>query len=259
MKIQKTYNNIPKLVAHRGNMEMYPENSWMGIKAAMCAGACWVEFDVQMCRDGKFILLHDATLLRTANSNKSIFNISSTELTNVSVHEPDRFGTKYYPLPVTLLETLLRKLANYPQIMAMVEIKEESLEHWGIAKVMDQLLRQLESCREHCVLISFSYAALEYARKHSEIALGWVLHGYDQEHNTMAGVLKPNYLICNHIKLPKDQAPWPGPWKWMLYDITSPQAALEWGELGIDLIETADIAAMFQDERLVTTACYHGL
>ncbi|MEJ2529762.1 MAG: glycerophosphodiester phosphodiesterase family protein [Gammaproteobacteria bacterium] len=259
MKTPQTNNSIPQLVAHRGYMQLYPENSWMGIKAAMSAGACWVEFDVQMCRDDRFVLLHDSTLRRTANSNKNVFHIPPNEFKNISVHEPDRFGTKYYPLPITTLDSVLRKLSNFPHIKAMVEIKEESLEYWGVVRVMEQLLRQLETSRDRCVLISFSYKALEYARAHSHIEIGWVLHGYDNDHKCQAATLKPNYLICNHDKLPKKLPPWPGPWRWVLYDITSPQTALEWGEMGIDLIETGEIGLMLRDEKLVTRACYHGV
>ena len=144
-------------------------------------------------------------------------------------------------------------------IKAMVEIKEESLEHWGVARVMQQLLRQLETSQDNCVLISFSYTALEYARAHSHLEIGWVLHSYDSEHKYKATALNPNYLICNHDKLPNKQSPWPGPWRWMLYDITSPQTALEWGEMGVDLIETGEIGLMLRDEKLVTRACYHGV
>ncbi len=252
-------NEIPQLVAHRGYMKKYPENSWLGIKAAMDAGACWVEFDVQMCSDEEFVLIHDASLERTANSKKSVFEIALNEFKNISVHEPDRFGNKYHPLPVTTLDTILRKLSNYPQIKAMVEIKVESLDHWGIAKVMDKLIEKLKPHSDHCTLISFSYAALEYAREISDINIGWVLHRYDQEHKIDANSLSPNYLICNQDKLPKHKAPWPGEWKWMLYDIASPQTALEWGELGVDLIETGDVGSMLQHEKLVSKACYHGV
>ncbi len=231
----------------------------MGIKAAMGAGACWVEFDVQMCRDGRFILLHDATLERTSNSNKSIFDVSSNDLKNISFHEPRRFGNKFYPLPITTLESVCRKLTNYPKINAMVEIKEESLQHWGVARVMEFLLEQLESSHEHCVLISFSFEALEYAREHSDIKIGWVLPSYDRNHVLKADSLKPDYLICNHSKIPRNTHPWPGPWKWMLYGITSSCQALEWGGMGVDLIETDDIRVLFRDTNLASKACYHGV
>jgi len=52
-----TTEPVPQLVAHRGDMQQYPENSWPALRAAVEAGACWLEFDVQMCADGSFVLL----------------------------------------------------------------------------------------------------------------------------------------------------------------------------------------------------------
>ncbi len=252
-------NGIPHLVAHRGYMEKYPENSWMGLKAAMDAGACWVEFDLQMCGDGEFILLHDASLKRTAKVEKTIFEIGLKELRNISLHEQDRFEHKFYPLPVTTLKQVLRKLSHYPQIRVMVEIKQESLKYWGVPDVMDPLLRQLAPYSDNCALISFSYEAVEYARNNGELDIGWVLQKFNHEFKMRAISLKPDYLICNHEKLPQHEAPWSGPWQWMLYDISSPEVALNWGRMGIDLIETRDIGAMLQHAALVNTACYHGV
>jgi glycerophosphoryl diester phosphodiesterase len=57
---------LPELVAHRGSLLRYPENTWLGLEAALKAGACWLEFDIQMCADGRFVLLHDADFNRTA-------------------------------------------------------------------------------------------------------------------------------------------------------------------------------------------------
>jgi glycerophosphoryl diester phosphodiesterase len=250
---------IPQLVAHRGYMEKYPENSWMGLKAAMDTGACWIEFDVQMCSDGEFILLHDASLKRTASIEKTIFETSLKDLNTVSLHEQDRFGHKFYPLPVTTLDTALRKLSHYPQVTVMIEIKEESLKHWGVPKVMESLLNRLGAHKGKCVLISFSHEALLYARNHSDMDIGWVLHEYDDTRKQRALALEPEYLICNQDKLPRNKAPWSGPWKWMLYDITSPKEALNWGDLGVDLIETGDIGGMLRNTRLVDKACYHGV
>ncbi|MGB5604522.1 MAG: glycerophosphodiester phosphodiesterase family protein, partial [Gammaproteobacteria bacterium] len=62
---------IPVLVAHRGYMEKYPENSLSSIEAALQAGACMVEFDVQMDANGQLLLLHDDNFKRTAGIDSS--------------------------------------------------------------------------------------------------------------------------------------------------------------------------------------------
>jgi len=138
-----TEEHIPRLVAHRGDMKNYPENTWLGLQAALKAGACWIEFDLQMCADGRFILLHDTDFKRTANTPASVFDSNTEQLMHISVHEPARLGERYAPLPVSDLETVLLKLSAFPHARAMVEIKQESLEQWGLEKVMDALLEKL--------------------------------------------------------------------------------------------------------------------
>ncbi len=71
---------IPVLVAHRGYMEKYPENSLSAIRAALEAGACMVEFDLQMDAEGQLILLHDENFKRTSERlwGKSSLGCAST-------------------------------------------------------------------------------------------------------------------------------------------------------------------------------------
>jgi glycerophosphoryl diester phosphodiesterase len=141
----------------------------------------------------------------------------------------------------------------------MVEIKQESLQHWGLAKVMDTLLEALEPARARCVLISYSHEALRYAGQNSDIDTGWVLRHYDETHYQQAQELQPEFLICNQDKIPQQQELWPGSWQWMLYDIVQPQLALDWARRGATLIETADIGAMLAHPALARRACRHGL
>ena len=251
--------SIPRLVAHRGYMQKYPENTWLALRAALECGACWIEFDVQMCSDGQFILLHDTDFKRTADSATSIFDIDSERLGAISVHEPTRLGERYAPLPVCDLDTVLLKLSVFHRARAMVEIKQESLEQWGLERVMDALLEKLEPHISQCVVISYSHQALSYARKSSAVDIGWVLDVYDQEHFDRAQQLRPEYLICNERKIPQGQTPWSGNWQWMLYDISDPAVALRWAARGIELIETRAIGSMLQDPVLARKACPHAI
>ena len=249
----------PQLVAHRGFLLRYPENTWLGLQQALDAGACWLEFDIQMCADGQFVLLHDGDFSRTADQAVSLFECTASDTQRISVHEPQRFGQTFAPLPPPLLEAVLQRLAGYPDCRAMVEIKQESLQHWGLTRVMDALLQALEPYRPGCVLISYSEQALVHARRNSDIDIGWVLQRYDEEHRRTAQTLRPDFLICNQDKIPEQQAPWPGPWQWMLYDIVQPQQALQWAGRGVHLIETADIGAMLAHPALAQRACRHGV
>ena len=251
--------SIPQLVAHRGYMQHYPENTWLGLQAALECGACWIEFDVQMCADGGFVLLHDGDFKRTADNAVSVFDIDRERLRAISVHEPARLGERYAPLPVCELDAVMLKLRAFRSARAMVEIKQQSLEHWGVRRVMDALVEKLEPQLTQCVLISYNHRALSYARQKSAIDIGWVLDVYDQEHFERAQQLCPQYLICNERKIPQGQTPWSGSWQWMLYDINDPARALQWATRGIELIETAAIGTMLQDPVLSEKACRHAI
>ncbi len=250
---------VPQLVAHRGYMHRYPENTWAGLEAALQAGACWLEFDVQMCADGRFVLLHDADFNRTGGDPRSVFSTDHQSLQRISVHEPDRLGERFFPESVPGLDAVLQQLAAFPNARTLVEIKDESLTHWGLEKVMDALLNTLAPFQTQCVLIAYSHAALDYAQQQGDIDTGWVLRSYDQQHLEQAQRLGPEFLICNERKVPAGETPWPGNWQWMLYDITDPHSALQWSSRGVELIETRDVKTLLQHPLLAGRACQHGL
>lgn len=239
-------------------MHRFPENSWVGLEAALDAGACWLEFDIQMCRDGRFVLLHDDNFLRTGGVDRCVFDLDSRDI-DISVHEPDRFQARHAPTPIPLLDAVLTRLSRFPAVRAMVEIKQESIDRWGLEKVMRQLLPVLQQHRQQCTLISFNEQILQWCRAHSELRIGWVLQRYDQAHRDTALALEPDFLICNQRKIGADSRPWPGNWQWMIYDISDPQTALAWAQRGVALIETADIGAMLTHSRLSDRACPHAV
>lgn len=254
-----TTDNIPQLVGHRGDMLKHPENSWPALRAAVDAGACWLEFDVQMCADGTFVLLHDTDFQRTGADARSVFELDAETCKTLSVHHPDRFGNRFNPAPTPLLDEVLKWLSTQPDVRAMVEIKTESLEHFGRETVMQALLETLNPYQDQCVLISFDDVVLKIAREHTSLELGWVVFRYDDEHRQRAEQLKPQYLICNQRKVPQQEPLWPGDWRWMLYDILEPEQALNWAQQGIDLIETGDITRLLKHPQLAKRGCRHGL
>lgn len=250
---------IPRLVAHRGFMNRYPENTRRGLRAALESGACYIEFDIQMNADGDFIVIHDDNFKRTAGLEKSVFSTSTSDCMKTSVHEPDRLDEQFYPEPVSRLTDILDLIECFPEATALVEIKVESLQHWGVSRVMDKLLGVIGEHAGHCMVISFADIAIDYTRQKSELETGWVLHKYDQAHYQRALSLQADLLICNYRKIPQGEAPWGDFKRWMLYDISDPELALHYGNQGVELIETADIGGMLENTLLKKMACPHAL
>jgi glycerophosphoryl diester phosphodiesterase len=54
----------PRVMAHRGDSGAYPENTMESFRAAVEAGAPYIELDVRMTRDGEVVVIHDEDLAR---------------------------------------------------------------------------------------------------------------------------------------------------------------------------------------------------
>ena len=237
---------IPHLVAHRGLMESYPENTLVSLESALLCGASFLEFDVQCTADGHLVVFHDTDLLRTTGIQGNLFEMSYEELKNIRAHEPERFSLAFFNQHIPLLSDVVQLLQKYPRATAFVEIKEETLEQYGTEQIMPDLLKTLDIIHSQCVIISYDESAIEYTKKYSDFLTGWVLHDYDNTNHVIAKKLLPDYLIVNHRKIPKNSDPWPGNWHWMVYDITDPELALHYASHNIPLIETRDISSMLE-------------
>jgi len=82
---------IPQLVAHRGYPRHYPENTLIGLEAAIAAGARFVEVDVQLSRDRVPVLFHDRDLKRLCGVRGKVHDLRYEELWGLRVAERERF------------------------------------------------------------------------------------------------------------------------------------------------------------------------
>lgn len=240
----KTESMPIRWIAHRGDMSHHPENTLISLAFALKNSTDAIEFDIQMNTDNDFIVIHDDNFQRTSGIRKSVLNINTKDLNNISVHEPKKYGSTYYPILAPLLQDALALLSKYPNAKAFIEIKEESLGHWGIDKVMNNLFKILKKYQQQVIIISFNYAAIAYTQKHSNLAHGWVLKKYDSTHREKALALNPDFLICNYQKIPDFALRWKGSWEWVLYDIQNQETAETLSLLGVKWIETGDISKM---------------
>jgi glycerophosphoryl diester phosphodiesterase len=246
--------SIPNLVAHRGMMETFPENTVLSLEAALQCGAAYVEFDVQCSSDGELVVIHDTDLQRTAGISGCVLDMTLDQLRAVRVHEPDRFSLAFFNELLPTLRDVVRLLQHYPKAMAFVEIKPESIERFGIETLLPKLLETLDTIRQRCIMISYHDQAIAYVQEHSDLQTGWVLRHYDDASHQRAIELNPDFLIVQHRKLPADREPWPGDWHWMVYDITDPELAIHYSSYNIPLIETRNICGMLEHPLLALNA-----
>jgi glycerophosphoryl diester phosphodiesterase len=240
---------IPDLIAHRGWASRFPENSLEALAAALDAGARFVEFDVQMSADDVPVLMHDATLNRTADVVGCIHDMTWPALASRSVGEPRRLGGSFPDARVPSLAEALGLLRQRPGRQAFVEIKTESLQRFGISRVLEHCLAAIREAPGQCIVTSYSDQLVQEVRNVSGLPIAWVLASHDASSLERAHRLAPEYLFCNVTKLPPGTLA-KGSWDWAIYEVTDPQLALDLARRGVAYIETMAIGEMLSDPRL---------
>ncbi len=234
-----------RFVAHRGYAFKYPENTLIAMTKAVEAGALFLECDIQLTSDAIPILHHDPGLLRSTGSGGTVMELSFEELSRLSYGEPSRFGKKYEATKITPLKDMVTLLSEHSEVSLFVELKEESLGRFGTELMVRAVMEAIKPVMERCIAISFATAPLVEARRRGWQKTGWVVRRYNDESRKVAESLSPDYLFCNHEKIPlAPGALWKGTWKWALYEITDPALAEKWFGLGADMAETMQIAEM---------------
>ena len=234
------------LVAHRGNAVEFPENTLPAFLSALELGVRFLELDVQLSRDGVPVVIHDHLLLRTTGLPGSVFDHDAAELSSIEANEPQRFGDRYRGLRLPLLREVLGLLAGRPEITVFIEIKLASLTRFGHDHVVSQVLEVSKPWRSQCVVISFDLAAIHRARRLGGAPIGWALSAYDDHSRLKYEALQPQFLFCNHEKLPPTGRLWQGPWRWVIYEVTTLPLALHLAERGAGYIETMAVREMSQ-------------
>ena len=231
---------LSRLVAHRGDPSVRPENTLPAVAAAIAAGAHFVEFDVQLSSDHVPVLMHDAELLRTTGSPGSVMDLPAAQLVRLRA---DTQGPSCSEARIPLLSELCDLLNGSPQVTAFVEIKRESLERFGTETTVYAVTRVLRDARFPWIIISFDREAIEQARMRFDAAIGWVLNQYDAASLKRARSLAPAYLFCDAKKLPEGKIE-RGPFTWVIYDISTLEEADDILWRGANLIETSCITRL---------------
>ena len=94
------------VIAHRGEHRLHPENTLPAIEGAIQAGADFTEMDVRVSRDGRHLLMHDATVDRTTDGHGLVSSLPWEELSRRIVR--DRRQTNIPPSRIPLLEQALQ-------------------------------------------------------------------------------------------------------------------------------------------------------
>lgn len=239
----------PTLVAHRGHAQRFPENTLPALRDAAALGVSHLEFDIQLSSDGVPVLLHDATLARTAGDPRDARRLPLAALRAVSVHEPARFGDAFLGTPLPTVAEVVAWAAPDAGLHLFPEIKVESFEVHGRAAVVAAVLAELApfrgAGRDRCTVLSFDVAALELARAAGH-RIGWCPPDASRASRAVASALAPEFLFGDvaDFDAAPDEPLWPGPWEWAMYEVADAATARRYLARGARFAETKRVAEL---------------
>ncbi len=163
------------LVGHRGAAGRAPENTMASFKLAQKLGADLVECDVHVSKDGRVIVIHDASLERTTDRKGRIKNLTAAQICRADAGA--KYSKKFRGERVPLLSDLLSWAKNQQSrqglpLGVVIEIKHHPVRYPGIEKkVVAEVLKH--GMEERAILIAFDHAIVKRAKAVSQkIATG---------------------------------------------------------------------------------------
>jgi glycerophosphoryl diester phosphodiesterase len=228
----------PELIADRGNMEEFPEHSFVGVRSALELGARWVRLDVQLSADGIPMLAHDVGLLRTTGADQSVLNLTAEVLTETCIGEPARFGTVFADVGMPRLNDVLPLLEEFPDANFFLDLQHASIAHFGHEQVVQALVDSCRRMRSRLVVLSADLPAVYRARQAHGFKIGWRVEQLDSHTRLKYQALMPEFIVCSVSALPAAGRLQRGPWAWIATEVLRAEQLQSAAECGASFAAT---------------------
>jgi glycerophosphoryl diester phosphodiesterase len=149
----------PWVIAHRGASGGAPENTLASFQRAVELGATFIETDLHLTRDARFVAIHDATLERTTNGRGSVHEFSLAELRELDAGH--WFDRQYMGERIPTLEEILA-FSRQHDVVFYLEVKYNSA--WGMHHALVAALHTVENAAR-TILISFDPSTIAALRQ----------------------------------------------------------------------------------------------
>jgi glycerophosphoryl diester phosphodiesterase len=251
----RVLQRLPDLIAQRGNVAEYPENTLPALRSALELGARHVEFDVQLSADRQPVLLNDSNLQWVAGIDRNALEMTWRELAQITVSEPERFQQQRADIGIASLAQAAMLLATQPAVTAFVEIKRASLRAFGAEIVVRRICEVLKPVVRQCVLVSADLTAVHHVRRLSSFRIGWMVSEYSSLSALKSEALVPEFLLCDRELLTQTHSQlWRGPWRWVISNVTSLDTATEVASRGARLVATTAFRRLLEQLKTASTA-----
>lgn len=146
-------------IAHRGASGYAPENTFAAFRKAVAMGASFIETDLQLSRDARFVAIHDATVNRTTNGQGSVHDMTLADLRRLDAGS--WFGSEFAGERIPTLEEIL-EFSKKHDVVFYLEMKPSG--SWGGEHALISAVRDAGEVAR-TVVISFDPVILANTRK----------------------------------------------------------------------------------------------
>ncbi|HYK40711.1 MAG TPA: glycerophosphodiester phosphodiesterase family protein [Candidatus Eremiobacteraceae bacterium] len=147
------------LIAHRGASGYAPENTMAAFRKAVAMGMSFIETDLQLTRDARFVAIHDESVNRTTNGQGAVHDLSLAELRRLDAGS--WFASSFTGERIPTLEEVL-EFAKRHDVVFYLEIKPQG--SWGGEHALIGALRESGEIAR-TVVISFDANIVSTVRK----------------------------------------------------------------------------------------------
>jgi glycerophosphoryl diester phosphodiesterase len=157
------------IIGHRGSSAVAPENTIAAFVRAIEDGAEGMEFDVRLARDGVPVIIHDATLQRTAGIARPVSEFTSTELARIDVGSwfnqryPAVAQRNFAQETVPTLKQIFDLTTDTAHLLYL-EMKSDDDQAAPLAAAVVRMIR-MHSAADRVIVESFDLSALQEVKR----------------------------------------------------------------------------------------------
>jgi glycerophosphoryl diester phosphodiesterase len=156
-----------EIIAHRGASRSAPENTLPAFRLAWRQGADVAELDIHLSRDGRVVVIHDATTRRTGGLDRKVCDLTLAELRALDFGRWK--GAKWAGARIPTLEEVAQTVPAGKRLLIEIKCGPEIIPE--LRKTLD---RSGKSDRQF-ILQSFSLPTMKAVkRKLPDIEAGWL-------------------------------------------------------------------------------------
>lgn len=185
----------PMLFAHRGYSSLKPENTLSAFELCIEKHIPGVELDVQVCKTGEIVVVHDANMKRVSGRDALVSELTFSELRTLDIGNNEQ---------VPLLSELFARCGD--KLYYDIELKVPGIRDGGLAEKTWQIIKSF-GLEQRCMISSFNPLAVWRFNRVSKAALPSAV--IFDVHPSIPKIFQHGWgrhiAQCSYLKPPLDQ------------------------------------------------------